>query len=367
MGKSKVCFVAGEFFAFGRYGGFGTMARNVALGLVRRGYQVTAVIPRKTDQPEQAVVDGIRVYSYDPKRLGPVCRLLREINADIYHTMEPNWGTYLARKARPERKHVVTCIDPRNAYDWFVEFGHFSLKRKLMFPLICGFERNPLISWAVRQADYVGCQTRFIIPKVQRMYRLATSPTHLPNPIDVPAGPFQKSQKPTVFFLARWDARKRPEKFLQLAPQFPEVEFIMLGKSRNTAYDDALKERYGALPNIDMVGFVDQYNDPRFSQILERSWILINTASREGLPASFQEAAARQCAILAHVNPDDYAAEFGYWARHDDFEEGLRTLLFNGAWREKGRAAYQYVSKTNATNVALDRHETVYAKVLNGA
>jgi len=365
MSKLKICFVAGEFFAFGRYGGFGTMARNVAVGLVRRGYRVTAVIPRKTDQPDHAEIDGINVHSYDPKRLGPVMRLMREMDADIYHTMEPNWGTYLARKAMPDRKHVVTSIDPRNAFDWLVEFSHYSLNRKLMFPLIVGFEKNPLITWAVREAHYVGCQTFFIIPKVRRMYGLAAEPEHLPNPIEVPQKRMQKAGRPTALFLARWDRRKRPEMFLQLAPKFPEVRFVMLGKSRDAAYDARLNERYGKLPNVDIVGFVDQYKDPRFSEILEQTWILINTASREGLPASFQEAAAHQCAILSHVDPDHYASKFGYWARSNDFEAGLRTLLADDAWREKGLAAYDYVLKTNSTETAIDRHEEVYARVMS--
>jgi glycosyltransferase involved in cell wall biosynthesis len=294
-----------------------------------------------------------------------VMRLMREIDADIYHTMEPNWGTYVARRSMPDRKHVVTSIDPRNAFDWFIEFLHYSPSRKLMFPFIVGFERNPLITRAVQRADYVGCQTLFIIPKVRRMYRLRKDPEHLPNPIEVSRREIRKAQKPTVLFLARWDRRKRPEMYLQLALRFPEVEFIMLGKSRDSSQDRWLRERYGGLPNVNMIGFVDQYKDPRFEEILDGTWILINTASREGLPASFQEAAAHQCAILSHVDPDHYASRFGYWARSNDFEAGLRALLEGDAWREKGRAAYEYVLKTNAVDAAIDRHEEVYARVMS--
>lgn len=340
------------------------MARNVAVGLVERGYEVTAIIPRKTDQPDYAEIDGVNVYSYDPKRIAPISHLMRKVDADIYHTMEPNWGTYIAQKSMPDRKHVVTSIDPRNAYDWLVEFRHYSIKRKIMFPLIVGFEKNPLITWAVRRAHFVGCQTLFIIPKVRKMYGLSKDPQHLPNPIVVPKQEIKKADRPTVLFLARWDHRKRPEMFLELASKFPDVEFIMLGKSRDAAYDAHLKNKYGQLPNVNIIGFIDQYRDPRFSQILERTWILISTASREGLPASFQEAAAHQCAILSHVNPDNYASQFGYWAKDDEFEYGLRELMRNNMWQAKGCAGYEYITKTNAVDVAIDRHEEVYCRLM---
>ncbi|MCX5769305.1 MAG: glycosyltransferase family 4 protein [Candidatus Hydrogenedentes bacterium] len=361
----RVCLVVGEFFAFGRYGGFGTMARNVGLGLKQMGHEVVVAAPRKTaEQPAETVVDGMPFYSYNAAGIGGTIDLFRRLRADIYHSFEPNWGTFMARRGVPRAKHVVTCIDPRNGYDWWVEFKHYSGKRKLTFPLIWAFEGNPLISRAVRQADRVVCQPWFIVPKVKKMYGLPYTPPHVPNPIRVGDGPFNKSERPTAVFLARWDKRKRPEMFLKLAEQFPEVEFVMLGKSRDAAYDQSLREKYGRLPNVNIVGFVDQYTDPRFDEILGRSWILINTAEREGLPASFQEAVAHQCAILSRVNPDDYAQKFGYWAKEDDYAVGLRALVSGNLWRERGLAGYEYVRATNSTDVAMKHYAALYAELV---
>ena len=91
----------------------------------------------------------------------------------------------------------------------------------------------------------------------------------------VPAD-YQKNEKPTVCYMARLDRRKRPELFLSLAEQFPDVNFIAAGKSRDQKYDQYLRDKYAGLPNLEMTGFIDQFASNRHSEILEQSWIMVN-------------------------------------------------------------------------------------------
>jgi hypothetical protein len=51
---------------------------------------------------------------------------------------------------------------------------------------------------------------------------------------------------------------------------------------------------------------------------------------------SFLEACAYKCAILSCNNPDEFAENFGHYVRKDDFTTGLKTLLENDAWKQKG-------------------------------
>ena len=83
-----------------------------------------------------------------------------------------------------------------------------------------------------------------------------------------------------------------------LAERFPDVKFIAVGASNDRDWDRHLHERYGSLPNLDMRGFVDQFQTDDLYRILGASWIIINTSAREGLPNSMLEAAAHRCAIL---------------------------------------------------------------------
>jgi len=113
-----------------------------------------------------------------------------------------------------------------------------------------------------------------------------------------------------------------------------------------------------------MTGFVDQFASTRHSEILGKSWIMVNTATREALPNSFLEASAHRCAILSAVDPDGFASKFGYHAERDDFAEGLRFLLEDGRWRSRGESGGRYVGETFETEIAMQRHLAVYESLL---
>jgi hypothetical protein len=68
--------------------------------------------------------------------------------------------------------------------------------------------------------------------------------------------------------------------------------------------------------------------------------------------------------VLSSVNPDDFAVEFGQHVQDDDFAGGLRRLLENDAWRERGLAAWRYVAATFATEPAIEGHLAAYAGLL---
>jgi glycosyltransferase involved in cell wall biosynthesis len=91
---------------------------------------------------------------------------------------------------------------------------------------------------------------------------------------------------------------------------------------------------------------------------------MVNTSAREGLPNSFLEAAAHGCAILSSVNPDDFATRFGFYARNDNFIEGLRALLSDNRWQQCGVAGRQEMQEIFSLENAIDQHISVY-KSLN--
>jgi hypothetical protein len=116
-----------------------------------------------------------------------------------------------------------------------------------------------------------------------------------------------------------------------------------------------------------MFGFIDQFQSQELSNLLGRSWILVNTAMREGLPNAFIEAAAHKCAILSAVDPDGFSLQFGYHASRDDFSQGIETLLRDNLWKERAQSGYDYVRNTFATDLAIDKHLEAYYFVLNKA
>lgn len=358
----RVCLISVEIFAWGKYGGFGRATRTIGRELVARGVEVFAVVPMRAGQQAVEDLDGIKVLGFSPRNPWAAAELFKVCSADIYHSCEPSLGSYLAMRAMPDRKHVVTCRDPRVLYDWWLEFTRPSLNR-LQVAHNYLYESGPLVRKCMRRMNAVFTTAPSLIPKVERLYRLPTRPSFLPTPVAIPEHP-RKADAPTVCYLARLDRRKRPELFLQLASRFPHVRFITVGSSRDPRWEAQLTARYGSARNLRMLGFVDQFSDERHARTLDKSWIVVNTATREGLPNAFLEAAAHRCAILSHVDTEGFASEFGFHVQNNDFAGGLHWLLDNDRWRELGKRAHHYVERTFSIDRAVDRHVEAYEDIL---
>lgn len=359
----RICFISVEIFAWGKHGGFGRATRIIGRELLKRGVEVFAVVPRRAKQKPVENLDGITVLGFPPHKPWMASKLFREADADIYHSCEPSFGTYLAMKAMPQRKHMVTFRDPRDLNDWKMEFEKPSYSHLQVIHNFI-YENNFLVRKSIRRMNAIYVNAKYLIPKVKRMYRLSKDPVFLPTPVPIPGTP-AKAQTPTVCYLARLDRRKRPELFFNLARQFPGVQFIAMGKSRDKKWEEALRKRYRNLPNLVFAGFMDQFAPSRYAEILEKSWVMVNCATREALPNAFIEAASYRCAILSYVDPDGFASVFGYHAANEDFAKGLACLLKEGHWKALGLKGYEYVKETFALEKSLDLHMAAYRALLS--
>ena len=357
----RVCILASQYFAWGKYGGFGSMSRKLATSLAAAGVQVEVIVPRRGGQRPVEVVDGVTVFSFDPLRLDEAWRLLRASGAEVFHSQDPTVVTWLAQRAQPRRAHLVSCVDPRDQRDWWVEFRYASLRRRLLTPLNYLTESGLLVRRAVQRADAVYCPAHFLVEKVTRLFQPRGGVAYLPYLIDAPPSAPPKHGPPSLAFVARWDRRKRPEVFLDLARRFPSCRFVAVGEGEDRRYDEALRRSHADVANLEMPGFVDRFGGESLSALLARSWILVNTAAREGLPLTFLEAAAQGCAILSAVDPDGFASRFGEHVVGDDFAAALERLLADDPI-EKGREAHRYVLADCETSLALKAHLDEYER-----
>jgi glycosyltransferase involved in cell wall biosynthesis len=358
----RICLVCVEIFAWGKYGGFGRATRMIGRELAHRGVEVYAVVPRRDGQRPVEELDGITVLGFPYYYPWAARKLYRECDADIYHSQEPSFGTVLAMKEMPDRKHIITFRDPKDQNDRSIEMRYPSRSR--IRTLLASLYENAVVAQSVQRADRLFCCSPHLGLKVRDMFGLSSVPEFLPSPILIPKHPMKKAARPTVCFLARWDRRKRPERFFELAIQNPEVRFIAVGKSQDPAWDKCLRNKYRDVPNLKMPGFIDQFETDALSNLLEECWILVNTAAREGLPTAFLEALAHQCALLSGVNPDGIVERFGCHVEDGDFSKGLRRLLESDGWRQKGTDGHQYVKESFGLEMAVDRHMAVYSELI---
>jgi glycosyltransferase involved in cell wall biosynthesis len=363
--RVPVCILASQYFGWGIYGGFGSMSRMLAESLVSSGFPVEVIVPRRRGQEPLEVINGVRVRSFSITDPIEAYRLIRSSEARIFHSQDPTVLTAAARMIHPGRAHLVTCRDPRDRSDWWTEFLYATPKRRLITPFNYISESGPLIAAAVRRADRVYVPAQFLRTKVQRMFRLPEPAGFIPNLIEVPpAIPF-RGGPPVFVSIARWDRRKRPEIFLDLARQFPGYQFVAVGRgsaSAESSYDAGLRARYGGIANLEMPGFINRFTEPeRMRALLSRAHVFVNTAAREGLPLTFLEAAAHGCAILSAVNPDGFAERFGVHVSDDDFAGGVRRILAADP-ESLGDQARAYVLMTYERHTALNAHITEYER-----
>ncbi len=356
-----VCLISTEIFAWGKYGGFGRATRILGSELVKRGVRVSAIIPQRKGQKKIENLEGIQVYGYDIRNLSQTLRIFKDCQADIYHSQEPSFGTYFARRFHPDAKHIITFRDTRLLEDWWTEFKLPSLNKfQVLFNWF--YEDNFLVHQAVRQANACYVASNLLKEKAVKKYHLKFPPNFLPTPVTI-SKINKKAEKPTVCYLARWDRRKRPEIMVDLARAFPQVQFIIAGSSRDKQYDEHLRQQLSQFSNVELPGFINQFDSDKINELLSQSWILINTAAREGLPNSFIEACAHECSILSEVNPDGFASNFGYSVQNSDFTTGLNSLLANDLWKALGEKGYKFVKDTFEVEKAVDQHLAIYQKL----
>ena len=364
----KVCFLVTELLAWGSIGGgAGTITRTLATELAKRGIEVCVATPRRKGQKPVQYLDGFTVLSFPWLSIREQMNVYRTCDSDIYHHQDVSIRSWFAMKAMPDRKHVVTCRAPKDLHYWLTQLRSDLSEWRLrpIMAYIC--ESTLLPARAIRKADAVFSAAKFTIPRAQKKYGLKSAPDLLSDPIRIPTSEISKSDRPTVCFVGSWVQRKRPEIFFELAREFPGVSFVAMGSAQTQRRDTHLRRKYGSIPNLQMTGFIDQFSNPaRFQEILSKSWILINTSLREAHTVSCLEAASFKCAILSAQDLDGFPSAFGYWARHDDFAEGLRFLLSNDEWRKRGERAHEYVKRTNDLDTVVDKHIQAYTELVRG-
>ena len=188
----------------------------------------------------------------------------------------------------------------------------------------------------------------------------------LPNPLDLNPTGETKSERPRVIFLGRLDPIKRPWVFAELARQFPDVEFLFLGKNH---FEGEGAWRPAHLPsNVQLLGHVDGAEKLR---LLASSWALVNTSIHEAMAVSMLEALACETPVISCQDPASVVSRYGiYVGRFDGtglealpkFVEGLRRLLEDRELRSRlGREGRSWVAETHGRSQFLAAFNKVCA------
>lgn len=341
-----------EYFGWGRYGGIGKATRDIAEGLAGRGLEVHAVVPLGKGQKPVESVDGVTVHGFPMRRYDKIKEILRGINSDIYHSQSPTPGTVISMKTCPNAKQVLTCQNPKTRSDWSKVNRYYPIRRR-----VYNYFLNPYIEAQVRKLDNVFCQCNYIREKASQLFGLDYLPAVLPNPVQI-RSISTKNSTPKVCFIGRLDGEKNPERFFEIALEYPDIEFVAAGKAHNDARDWEIRKRFSG--QVSLPGHVSGVEK---DVLLDTSWVLVNTSVSECLPVSFLEASAAGCAILSPHDPDGFASRFGFHVS-EDYGHGLEWLIEEDNWRKQGKKGRKYVENVHEYGKVINMHVEEYQKLL---
>jgi glycosyltransferase involved in cell wall biosynthesis len=175
----------------------------------------------------------------------------------------------------------------------------------------------------------------------------------LPNPVPK-ATEISPAKDPVVSYLGRLDPIKRPWIFVALAERFPDVRFVMAGRSHfegpGTWRPDGLP------PNLELAGHLGEESK---RELLSHSWVVVNTSIHEALAISLLEGLSFETPVLALVDPGGMVSRFGVHSASalgdgldavDALASDLERLLSDDRRRnELGRSGRLWVESTHSS------------------
>ncbi len=309
----KICFVATNAYPLlsghspeSHVGGAELQQVQIARGLLRRGWDVSFVT-RDFGQGPYEEVDGIKVFGTFKKsaglpvlrffypRLTALWRALRKADAQLYYTRT---ASFLPGALR------VFCQNTAKKYCFAGALDADFLPEQL--PINTARDKW-LYRYGLRRADLVTVQSE----NQQRLVRENFDvDAHVLKNFLPAVTKDSAATRDIVLWVATIRNRKKPLRFVELARQCPQQQFVMIGAQLDTQAElyRQVEEQSAEIPNLEFLGFrpfeeVETY--------FARAKVFVNTSTQEGFPNTFLQAWRRGVPVVSFLDPD------GVIAAHD--------------------------------------------------
>jgi glycosyltransferase involved in cell wall biosynthesis len=343
-------------------GGAEVQLRAIGRQLGFAGWDVSFVV---SDCGQDDVVvnrDGFTIYkSYRPEarirapgvdlfatKMPQLAAAMRRANADVYINRAAGWATgHGCRVAHVLRRKFAFWMASRNDLMLGPERWPMPLHIRLMY------------EHGLRHADLIIAQTEEQRELLQQVRRLRS--VIMPNLCASPAGPFTKSEHPTVLWVGNIRPLKRPGMLLEVARQLPQHRFVAVGTplpALEADYDEFAKGA-AQLPNVHVMGAVSSTEMPAH---YASAWVLLSTSEVEGFSNVFLEAWANATPVVAMLDPDEVICRYrlGYHCSTvEELVQRVGEICEDASMRDElGANAREYVREHHdpgAVGARLDR------------
>lgn len=368
-------------------GGIAAHVDGLARAMQRAGHEVVVCSLHHPDEPDDAVVDGVRVLRADPALPWLPDDDLVARMASANHQL-----VQLVAKLGPWRPEVV------HAHDWLVAWAGDSLKTLLGVPLVATIhatERgrhgghlppglpgtiNSVEWWLTYQAREVIACSRFMAREVVHSFELPSSKVHLvPNGIDthrwqLPPGAAEARREPLVVAWGRIQYEKGFQVLAravsELRQRVPGIRCVIAGRGSYLPELQTQIDMEGVSDIVQLAGFVA---DEQLHEMLQRASCVVipslyepfGIVALEGMAAGAPTIAARTGGLAEIIEGTDAGMLFEP-GNHHELADCIADVLADPAAADLMRAnAATLLRKTYTWDAVATETVQVYRTALS--
>jgi glycosyltransferase involved in cell wall biosynthesis len=373
--RPRVCFIAPDIWpvlsasdAPVTVGGAEVQQSILARQFCRAGLPTT-VVTKLPIEESTTEYRGIRIINITRRsreipiirnvhpRLTVVWRALERADADIYYCRCAGANVFVAGlfSRRYRRKFVYSAasdLDLQKNEAWKLFRGRG------------GWRDRQLYSHGLRYADAIIAQHSSQVETCQNSY--GRTPVEIPNCYEPP--PLATARKDgVVLWAATIKSVKRPERFLALARNLPEIRFRMIGgpgPGDEAPMFERIQRAAVELPNVDFVGPVPFAEAERH---FNQARLFVNTSESEGFPNTFLQSWARGIPTVSFF--DCQAREKGEPIGFVCVDTNAMTARVaqlakdDTLWAEAGNRARRYHREHHSVDTAVGRYLRLFASL----
>jgi len=179
--------------------------------------------------------------------------------------------------------------------------------------------------------------------------------------------PIQQQPQDKILWVGRSATVKRPELFLELAKQLPQIQFTMIcQRADNERQYEKLVTKAKQVKNLK---FMPRVPFHEIHEYFQRAKVFVNTSDYEGFPNTFIQACKSATAILSlNVNPDNFLDKHncgiscnGNWPL---FVDSLRSMLEEDRWLKIGINGKKYVEEYHDVTKIIRQYKELFEKLV---
>lgn len=178
--------------------------------------------------------------------------------------------------------------------------------------------------------------------------------------------PLQQQPQDKILWVGRSATVKRPELFLELAKQLPQMQFTTIcQRADNERQYEKLVTKAKQIKNLK---FIPRVPFHKIHEYFQQAKVFVNTSDYEGFPNTFIQACKSATAILSlNVSPDNFLDKHncgiscnGDWPL---FVDSLRSMLEEDLWLKMGMNGKKYVEEYHDVTKIVRQYKELFEKL----